>query len=117
MNELYPKELISKVTESIDCGLICFINTETFEMEDVPGQLIEDPEEYEALTGTTEEMMDLKHRQWEQVISIEPMDSGESFRIMEDFAQSIIDHRSFGVQARLVRLQATIHGKLCKRAA
>jgi hypothetical protein len=93
MNELYPNELISKVAESIDCGMICFINTETFEMEDVPREFIEDPEEFEALTGATEETMDLKHRQWEHVISIEPMDSDESFRIMEDFAQSMTDQR------------------------
>jgi hypothetical protein len=85
MNEKYPKELIRNIAGSIDCGMICFVNTETFEMEDVPALLINDPEEFEGLVGETAESMGLKYPDWEHYKSIEPLDSNESFQMMEDF--------------------------------
>lgn len=93
MNEKYPKELIRNIAESIDCGMICFVNTETFEMEDVPALLINDPDEYEALVGETTESLGLKYVDWENVASIEPLDSNESFQIMEDFTDSMPDNQ------------------------
>jgi hypothetical protein len=72
MNEKYPKELIRNIAESIDCGNICFVNTETFETEDVPALLIKDPEEFEALVGEKAESMGLKYVDWENFASIEP---------------------------------------------
>lgn len=97
MNKKYPKELIGKIAESIDCGMICFVNTETFEMEDVPALLIDDPEEFEGLVGETAQSMGLKYQGWEHYTTIEPLDSYESFQVMEDFADWVpnpqIKHR------------------------
>lgn len=91
MDKKYPKELIGKIAESIDSGMICFVNTETFEMEDVPALLIDDPEEFEALVGETPESMGLKYPNWQNCISFEPLTSGESFRIMEQFTSEMND--------------------------
>lgn len=89
MNEKYPKELIGSIAESIDCGMTCFVNTETFEMEDVPALLVDDPEEFEGLVGETSESMGLKYPIWKNFIRIEPITSHESFMIMEDFTAAM----------------------------
>ncbi len=91
MNELYQNELISKIAGSIGFGMVCFVNADTLEMEEVPRKLMEDPEEYEAISGNANEMIVLKHRVWERSIRIDPMDSNEVYRIMEDFIESVPD--------------------------
>ncbi len=93
MNENYPKELIRNIAESIDSGMICFVNTETFETEDVPALLIKDPEEFEILIGETVESLGLKYVDWENFITIEPLDSNELYQIMEDFTDAMTDLR------------------------
>lgn len=88
MKENYPENLISSIAESIDCGMICFLNTETFEMEEVPQFMLEDPDRFEE----DAEFEPLKHSTWEHCIRIEPLESNESFRIMEDFTDWMPDH-------------------------
>ena len=34
----YPKELIKSIAEEIDMGMICFLNTDTLEVESVLGE-------------------------------------------------------------------------------
>lgn len=92
------KKVVSAIAENIDAGLICFLNPETLEIEDVPFNLHDDPDELEALTGETIETLGLKHQTWENCITIEPPDSHESFKIMEHFAQSLTDEN---IQSRL----------------
>ncbi len=92
MNKKLNK-FISEIVESIDCGMICFVNTDSFEMEDVPRELIEDPEEFEAMTGETAKNLDIKHTDWENYITIEPFESFESFKIMERFIEEVVSDR------------------------
>ena len=86
-----PKKIIKEIAEDIDCGMICFINTDTLETEKVPQTFFEDPEEYEMMTGMTVEEMGLKYLDWENYISVEPLESYVSFKIMEDFVKTITD--------------------------
>lgn len=37
------RELVHSVAENIDCGLVCFINPETLEVEDIPKSMLDDP--------------------------------------------------------------------------
>ena len=67
------------------------MNTETFEMEDVPALLINDPQEFEGIVGESAKSMGLKYVDWENYICIEPLDSNESFMIMEDFTETMND--------------------------
>jgi len=87
------KKLVSEIAESIDAGLYCFVNTDTLEMEDIAEHMLsEDPEEFEMMTGELLEEMNFKYTHWENYITIEPLQSGESFKIMESFAEQINDN-------------------------
>lgn len=89
--------LIRHVADSIDAGLICFINPETFEVEEAPQGLI-DPEEFEMTTG--EKWDDsFKHKDWSKCITVEPPESGDSFNIMAQFTNEVADKR---LQSRLI---------------
>jgi len=86
---------VHDVAESLDCGLECFINPDTLEMESVPssmmedGFMFEDEEDREA----EEEFPGLKHQNWDKEIEISPLESFESFKIMEAFAKIVPDEK------------------------
>ncbi len=86
-------ELVQKTAEAIACGMVCFINPDTLEMEDVPKTLLDEGyfSEEEDEDDDEDNMMSMKHHQWEKCITVEPPESNESFRIMEDFVSVIED--------------------------
>lgn len=83
------RKLVKNVAQLIDCGMVCYINPETLEMEDVPANMINDPYEYRMLTGTDEDDLNLEHNNWNMCISVDPPESRESFRTMERFAHQL----------------------------
>lgn len=85
------RELVSKIAEAIDCGMICFVDPATLEMEDVPKSVLEERFFTELDEEDEDDELDLKHKNWEKCISVEPPESGESFAIMKDFVQEIDD--------------------------
>jgi hypothetical protein len=86
------RELVRRIAENIDCGLVCFVNPDTFEMEDVPGMMVNDPHEYRMLTGMSGKDLNLHHKKWEKCITVEPPESSESFGIMESFIDEVDDN-------------------------
>lgn len=84
---------VSEIADCIDAGLISFLNMDTLEIEDVPKELISDPEEYELMTGESFESMELKYPSWENVMTFEPLESDESFEIMQKFANRLDDKK------------------------
>ncbi|KAF5434849.1 hypothetical protein C5S36_04280 [Candidatus Methanophagaceae archaeon] len=86
-----PTKIIKEIAENIDCGMVCFINTETLETENAPQTFIEDPEEFEMITGMTAEDMKLKYLEWENYITVNPLESYEAFKIMEYFVDTVAD--------------------------
>lgn len=85
------KKVVSEIADGLSAELICFFNPDTFEVEDIPKELAYDPEEFEMMTGETFESAGLKHDEWNNCITIEPMESHESFKIMEYFVDEIKD--------------------------
>ncbi|MCD4792401.1 MAG: UPF0158 family protein [Bacteroidales bacterium] len=85
------RKIIKEIAENIDCGMVCFINTETLETENAPQTFIEDPEEFEMITGMTAEDMKLKYLEWENYITVNPLESYEAFKIMEYFIDTVVD--------------------------
>ncbi|WP_297090987.1 UPF0158 family protein [uncultured Draconibacterium sp.] len=85
------KKLVSEIADSLLAGLICFFNPDTFEVQDISKDLAYDPEEYEMITGETFESAGLKHETWQNCLTIEPMESHDSFKIMENFVDEIKD--------------------------
>ncbi len=88
--EKYQKS-VSSIADSLLAGFNCYFNPDTLEVEDVPAGLIYDPEEFEAQTGETLDTWKSKHGEWERCIEIEPMESRESFKVMEYFADDMED--------------------------
>jgi hypothetical protein len=84
------RKVVHDIAENIDCGLVCYLNSETLELEDVPRDSVYDPEEFEMVTGESFEKT-LKHEQWDRCITIEPREGHEAFKIMEQFVYEIED--------------------------
>lgn len=79
-------ELILKdVAGSIDCGSICYINTDTAEVEEYHPDMAEYEEEFADETPEFE----WKHKEWPNSIAIAPLEASESFEIMSGFAMQI----------------------------
>lgn len=82
---------IKEIAESIDSGLVCFLNLDTAETEEFPQEMLEDPEEFEAMTGQSFDGLNFKHTNWENCVSFEPLESFESFEIMKEFTDLLED--------------------------
>ena len=93
------KQVVAKIADCLLAGLICFFNPDTFEVEDIPKELAYDPEEFEMMTGETFESAGLKHENWQNCLTIEPMESHDSFKIMEYFVDEVKD---INFQERLI---------------
>lgn len=85
------QKLVSEVADGLTAGFVYFVNPDTLEVEEVPQQALKEPEEYETMTGTTAEDLNLKYQSWEKCIEIEPPASNDSFKIMELFAEKVPD--------------------------
>jgi hypothetical protein len=90
------EELVPQVAEIIDAGLICFLNRDTLEIEEVSKTFVDDPDEFEAMTGESAESLNLKYTDWESYITFEPLKSHETFLIMEEFAENMEDKKLKG---------------------
>lgn len=84
----YPKGLIKSIAEEIDMGMICFLNTDTLEVKSVLGESYNAFEE-EDFNDFYQEVYD-KVDNWVNLIRIEPPQSWQSFKIMEDFIETCI---------------------------
>jgi len=87
------KKVVSQIADSINTGFICYLNPETLLTEDIPQELINNPYEFEMMTGESLDSMDLQHSKWENCICFEPLKSYESFKIMKLFAENMTDTR------------------------
>lgn len=85
------QSIIKEIAESIDSGLVCFLNLDTVEIEDFPKEMLDDPEEFEAMTGDSLENLSFKHTNWENCVRFDPLESFESFDIMREFVDSLKD--------------------------
>jgi hypothetical protein len=79
---------INPIAQSIDGGFTCYLNPETLEMEETPKSLIDDTHEFKMITGFDPENEQLKHESCDECYTFEPLDTHESFRIMESFAET-----------------------------
>ncbi len=84
------KKIVAEIADALTAGLYCFLNPETLEWEDIPETFLDDTLE----TGLDEEdMIPIKHTEWNRCIALEPMHSSEAFQIMADFTEEIDDQQ------------------------
>ncbi len=91
---------VAEIADSIDAGLTCFLNLDTLEVEEIPKNELElyydDPDDED---NDSADEPEIKHFEWENCLEVEPLESNESFRIMEAFAENLEDHH---IQNKLV---------------
>jgi len=85
--------VVKEVASSIDAGFVCFLNTDTLEIDEFPRELLSNSYLYTMNTGVSLDELNLKYTQWENYITIEPLEANESFRIMEKFAEQVDNSR------------------------
>ncbi|MDR3339656.1 MAG: UPF0158 family protein [Candidatus Symbiothrix sp.] len=84
------RDIVRRIADGLSANLICFFNPDTLELEDIPKNLLdemifdEDDEESEE-----ENEFGLTYMKWEKCVEIEPLESHESFRIMEAFVNQL----------------------------
>ena len=91
--------VVKEVAGSIDAGFVCFLNTDTLEIDEFPRELLSNSYLYTMNTGVSLDELNLKYTQWENYITIEPLEGNESFRIMEKYAEQLDNAR---LRAQLV---------------
>ncbi len=82
--------LVNPISQSIDCGQIVYINLDTMKTEDVSPDM-EDPEDFEMNYGDNDWATEPEFYKWENTLRIAPLESNESFSIMEAFAENMED--------------------------
>ncbi|MCH5598032.1 UPF0158 family protein [Niabella ginsengisoli] len=86
--------LVHTIADSLTAGMLCFLNMETLEVEDIPKSYLDEyDEEMAEEFGEEEGVFELKHLQWEHKCCFEPLPSSESFRIMENFTERVGDQK------------------------
>jgi hypothetical protein len=95
------QQTLHDIAEYIDCGLVCFLNPETLELEYIHPNEFDSYDRFEEDEENEEEEPDsaFKHDSWEKCITVEPRESHESFKIMEYFVDEVEDKQ---LQNRLV---------------
>ena len=86
--ERYNK-VVKEIAGSIDAGLVCFLRTDTLEIDDIPYELYSSATLYKMNTGFTLKDFKPKYTHWKKYITIEPMVPNESFKIMEKFVDQL----------------------------
>ncbi len=98
------KKLVKSIAQSIDAGLVCYINIHTLEVVEIFKDLFdtydldfdEEDDEFEIDDVAKLLKKDLnKIEGWDNKIEIEPLHSHESFKIMESFIGNIIPEGNF----------------------
>lgn len=78
-----PLSVIKEIAELIDCGLVCYLNPDTFEIEDIPG------DSFVNYHTDIEEEIFSRIDKWEKFIKIIPPESWETYNIMEEFTVTL----------------------------
>ena len=81
------KEQINEIYQDLDCGLRCFLNTETGEIKSIPDF---DSNPY-AEEEMWEEEIDEIDSNPDKYVELEEMSSRDSFGMMEEFADEVDD--------------------------
>lgn len=85
------QKLVSGIADSLTAGFVSYVNPDTWEVEEIPQYALEEPEDYEAMTGESAGDFLMKHQEWENCVEIEPLGSNDSFKIMERFVEQVPD--------------------------
>lgn len=93
------QDAIKHIAQELDLGCICFLNTETLEVESLMMNLSDAYEDRE-LSNQVDDILD-KVNSWEKSIKIKPLNALEYYKIMEHFVERCIpDNDSLKIRLR-----------------
>jgi len=90
---------VKDIAGSINAGLVCFLNTNTLQIDELPKELVSSPSLYKMETGISLKDFKPKYTRWKKYITIEPLEPNESFKIMEKFVDQLDNSK---IRERLV---------------
>ena len=64
------EKVVPEIADTINAGLICYFNPETLEMEDIPQKMMDEPDEFKAITGLGPEDEEFQHDKWDEIKSL-----------------------------------------------
>jgi hypothetical protein len=79
------EKLLKPIAQTIDAGCICYLNTNTLEMEEVPVGFMDN------FVEDVDDELELNHPDWKNCFEISPLESHESFGIIENFMLQLTD--------------------------
>jgi hypothetical protein len=78
-------QMLKEIAGQLDCGMRCFYHMQTGELESYP-----DPDRFAGYDSDQwQDVTDKIDADFDNYLCFDPMDSQESFRIMEDFADGM----------------------------
>jgi hypothetical protein len=88
------RAIVKQLADNLSANFITFFNPDTLELEDIPKSLLDemmfyDEEEDEDEESDEENPFHLKHYKWDKCVEIAPLESHESFEIMENFVNQL----------------------------
>ncbi len=75
--------VVDDIAQGLEASMVCHLNLMTLEVEELPKNYLDE------ILIEDEEGFEIKHTEWEHVLSFEPLDSSEGFRMMVNFARQI----------------------------
>lgn len=115
-------DVVKVIATTIGGNMVCYLNLDTLEMEEMPREWADEPWNIESLTGMSIEEMNYQYSKWENSIEFEPLNSTEQFRVMERFATQFDDakivSRLKGIlsdRKPFANLNAFIHNSPCRQ--
>jgi uncharacterized UPF0160 family protein len=90
------KNTILQIADAIDTGIVCFLNPDTMEIEQVQNSTIFDLEEYKEQNDDMLDEFGMNYQNWDNYIKFEPLERDEVYRIMENFTSETDDTKLAG---------------------
>ncbi|HEY3370647.1 MAG TPA: UPF0158 family protein [Prolixibacteraceae bacterium] len=84
---------VAEIAGGLDAGLFCFLNMDTLETEVVPESFLVDLDEFEQYKEEWGDNIEFKYPSWENCMTFEPLESHESFKIMERYTNQLEDKK------------------------
>ena len=81
--------VVKEIADNINAGLVCFLNPDTLDTDELPQEFVTEPFNYEMETGMTMDDFNPKYTEWEKCITIEPLPANDSFEIMAKFTAQL----------------------------
>lgn len=80
-----PDKVITDIAQSLTCGMVCYLNPDTFEVEELLGDSYDTDDCQDLIDDVME-----KTAKWPRCIKIEPLEPYESANMMKYFIEEII---------------------------